>query len=243
MPLNRDVFGNLTVYREFGSTPFREEDLRFVEMISRLVHFGALINMYQRVNTLVSPVSPDPLGHVEVFGKVFVNEYGKIEYIDDRARALMRKMGASFTKGSIELKSGDLINIAMLLDPDHRNISHRDFVVLALPAHEQILHYFSRCMPMVLFILPVDAPYSERIFLERTFSERYRCTPRESEIAYLYCMRNTRSEIALMLGNTDETVKTHLKHIFRKLDVTSRQELWNLANHIEARPPGILPNH
>lgn len=50
-------------------------------------------------------------------------------------------------------------------------------------------------------------------------------SPRETDIALLVCKGFTDREIAGVLTIAFSTVRTHLKHLFRKLDVTNRTEL------------------
>jgi len=54
---------------------------------------------------------------------------------------------------------------------------------------------------------------------------RYQLSPRETEICLLVCKGLTDREIASILGIAFSTVRTHLKHIFNKIDVTNRSEL------------------
>lgn len=53
-------------------------------------------------------------------------------------------------------------------------------------------------------------------------SSRPRLTPREQEVLTLVATGATNSEIADSLFVSEATVKTHLVHVFEKLDVTSR---------------------
>ena len=55
-------------------------------------------------------------------------------------------------------------------------------------------------------------------------------TPRETEIAALIVEGSSRSAIAQQLTVSQETVKTHTKHLYQKLDVHSRDELVELLN-------------
>ena len=58
-------------------------------------------------------------------------------------------------------------------------------------------------------------------------------TERERQVADLVVARYTNPQIAATLFLSPKTVETHLRHIFRKLDVTSRVEL---ARTVEAAP-------
>lgn len=58
---------------------------------------------------------------------------------------------------------------------------------------------------------------------------QYGLTPRELEIMQLLCKGRTKAYIAEKLYLTENTVKSHVKHIYAKLDVHSKQELLNLV--------------
>ena len=58
-------------------------------------------------------------------------------------------------------------------------------------------------------------------------------TQRERQVADLVVARHTNPQIATALFLSPKTVETHLRHIFHKLDVTSRVEV---ARTIEATP-------
>ena len=50
-------------------------------------------------------------------------------------------------------------------------------------------------------------------------------TPRQLEVARLAAAGKTHKEIAAALGMRAETARTHLKNIYRRLDVASRVDL------------------
>jgi len=54
---------------------------------------------------------------------------------------------------------------------------------------------------------------------------RFELTPRETDICLLICKGLTDQEIASVLNIAFSTIRTHLKHIFLKLDVSNRSEL------------------
>jgi len=57
-------------------------------------------------------------------------------------------------------------------------------------------------------------------------------TPREWEVLDLVCERRTTDEIAESLVLSPETVRSHVKHILRKLDARSREEAITIARRI-----------
>lgn len=64
-------------------------------------------------------------------------------------------------------------------------------------------------------------------------------TQREREVARLVVDRKTNSEIANELYLSKKTVETHLRNIFRKLDVTSRVELARAVERAGRSDPGF----
>lgn len=62
-------------------------------------------------------------------------------------------------------------------------------------------------------------------------SSQYGLTPREREIAQLIMRGDSRSAIAEALCVSQETVKSHTKHLYQKLGVHSRDALLRLVHH------------
>ena len=61
--------------------------------------------------------------------------------------------------------------------------------------------------------------------IARTWEEQYGLSPRESEITILLLERTPYRQISERLGVSENTVKTHVRNIYHKVDVTSREEL------------------
>ena len=59
----------------------------------------------------------------------------------------------------------------------------------------------------------------------KVLQSRFELTPREIDICLLICKGLTDQEIASVLNIAFSTIRTHLKHIFLKLDVSNRSEL------------------
>lgn len=57
-------------------------------------------------------------------------------------------------------------------------------------------------------------------------------SPREQEVLRLLCQGQRNKEIAVRLGVTVGTVKTHLRHVFRKLQVYDRTGAILTALHV-----------
>ena len=62
-------------------------------------------------------------------------------------------------------------------------------------------------------------------------------TPREWEVMGLICERMTTEQIAEALVLSPETVRTHVKHILRKLDARSREEAIEIAQELRGGDP------
>jgi DNA-binding CsgD family transcriptional regulator len=70
-------------------------------------------------------------------------------------------------------------------------------------------------------------------------------TPREKQVAALACLGYTNQEMAERMVISGNTVKTHVRHVLRKFNVTSKSELgqvlagWDFAEWIEGQ--GLWP--
>lgn len=62
---------------------------------------------------------------------------------------------------------------------------------------------------------------------------RVALTPRELQVTRLVVLGHRNRDVAIELGIGEETVKQHLKNVFRKLPVSSR---WQLAAYARANP-------
>lgn len=71
-------------------------------------------------------------------------------------------------------------------------------------------------------------------------AERYRLSPREAEVLALFAAGRSAVFIAELQFVTTNTVRSHIKHIYSKCDVHSRQELITLVEHQEITR-GCLP--
>jgi DNA-binding CsgD family transcriptional regulator len=100
--------------------------------------------------------------------------------------------------------------------------------------------------------LPGDPPGSGRALLVearprdslaslvRTQFDRFALTKREAQIAQLILQGATNREIADELDISADTVKTHCRHLFGKLDIARRSEILKVFSRQEV---GLEPNH
>ena len=77
-----------------------------------------------------------------------------------------------------------------------------------------------------------SAPEDHRSIDERcdAVGKAHGLTPRELEVMKLLCKGRTKSYIAETLYLTENTVRSHAKHLYTKLDVHSKQELMDLVD-------------
>lgn len=74
--------------------------------------------------------------------------------------------------------------------------------------------------------VPENEPYAHRLKRRsEEVAERWGLTARENEVLYELVLGKTRSTIASELNISEETVKTHTKHIYERLGVHSLREL------------------
>ena len=76
-----------------------------------------------------------------------------------------------------------------------------------------------------------SAPEDHHSIDERcaAIGQKHGLTPRELEVMQMLCKGRTKSYIAETLYLTENTVRSHTKHIYTKLDVHSKQELMSLV--------------
>jgi len=88
---------------------------------------------------------------------------------------------------------------------------------------DTILPYFRNAL---IHAKVIDELTKKSVVLDRNHIKKsYFLTDRESDIALLVCKGLTDQEIAFALEIAFSTVRTHVKHLFQKLDVTTRTEM------------------
>lgn len=73
---------------------------------------------------------------------------------------------------------------------------------------------------------PITAGIKKRCL---DISSEYKLSPRETEVFMLLAQGRTRAYIQDELLLAENTVKTHISHIYKKLDVSNRQEMFDLV--------------
>lgn len=81
---------------------------------------------------------------------------------------------------------------------------------------------------------PIEPPYQDRLSKQAMLVRRYfRLSAREAEVMELIARGNTVARIAEMLVVSENTIRTHSKRIYTKLDVHKRQELRDLIDSFD----------
>jgi DNA-binding CsgD family transcriptional regulator len=81
--------------------------------------------------------------------------------------------------------------------------------------------------------IQLEENMSDRI---KELSEHYRLSPRESEVFALLAKGFTRNMIEKQLVLSDSTIKTHISHIYEKMDIHTKQDLFKLILSDEPLP-------
>ena len=87
---------------------------------------------------------------------------------------------------------------------------------------------------MILILL--DQAVKDRREMDRAHSGWESLSPREKQVAAYICTGLTSRQVAAQLVLSPETVKTHARHILRKLQLSSRIELRRLLDGWDLSP-------
>ena len=91
---------------------------------------------------------------------------------------------------------------------------------------------------MILILL--DQAVSDRRRMDRAHRSWEALSPRERQVAALVCEGLTGRQIAAQLVLSPETVKTHVRHILRKFNISSRRELRRLLADWDLSPGWLI---
>lgn len=145
-------------------------------------------------------------------------------------RQWMEPMGVYYSMGSTVMGKGHLFGSVTLF----RSREHGDFT----EEEQALLEVLNRHLSAHLTMLWPGGPSPAGSAGVSRLAERYRLSPRESEIAALICEGSTNQEVAASLYISENTVKKHLLSLYRKLGVTSRTQLLRL---VYGQPAVLVP--
>jgi len=82
--------------------------------------------------------------------------------------------------------------------------------------------------PDEMILILLDQAVKNRCQMDRAHRSWDALSPREKQVAALVCTGLTGRQIAARLVVSPETIKTHVRHILRKFNLSSRRELCRL---------------
>ena len=90
--------------------------------------------------------------------------------------------------------------------------------------------------PDEMILILLDQAVKNRRQMDRAHRSWGTLSPREKQVAALVCAGLTGRQIAAKLVVSPETVKTHVRHILRKFNLSSRRELCRLLAEWDFSP-------
>jgi len=90
--------------------------------------------------------------------------------------------------------------------------------------------------PNEMILILLDQAVRDRRRMDRAHRSWDALSPREKQVAALVCSGLTGRQIAVRLVVSPETVKTHVRHILRKFNLSSRRELGRLLADWDLTP-------
>jgi DNA-binding CsgD family transcriptional regulator len=97
--------------------------------------------------------------------------------------------------------------------------------------------------PDEMILLLLDQAVKTRRQMDRAHSGWESLSPREKQVAAYVCAGLTGRQVAAQLVLSPETIKTHVRHILRKFNLSSRLELRRLLDGWDLSPWLNKNNH
>ena len=155
--------------------------------------------------------------------KILFIENGRIATHDSRQAAAFENLWKS--AGSLQIEA--VPQEAITLNKEERSLH---VSVMPFTAHENLV---PARLKVFLILTDPDAPPKSR---ERLLTRLFRLTPAETRVAMLLAGGLEPNEIAARTRTTSHTVRSHLKSIFQKTQVTRQSQLIRLITRL----PGEL---
>ena len=99
----------------------------------------------------------------------------------------------------------------------------------------QVLNFAETAAALPAMEITESAPPQELPSIEQRFCEERKLTARECEVALLLLKGRNNPFIREYLNISDNTLKSHLRNIYRKLDVNNRQDLFSMFDEFRSR--------
>lgn len=207
------VWGAVHIARRTESGPFAQDDL---DALARLA--GPIA---QGIRGSLRFEAARRESGVEAPGLVVLDSAGEVELITPPARSLLAAIGAD----SLDYGEGRLPASVSSLASFARSDDAKGGKVVTVPSERGwVTLHATRPDPgddrVAIVVEPASGPRSATLRLEA-----HGATVREREVATMIARGLTNSEIAEALVLSPHTVRDHVKSLFEKLDVATRQEL------------------
>ncbi len=201
--------GDLRIWRSKHRPDFGPREARLLDTI--LPHFrNALKNARILAETRNREILWEKVIETSRTAVFLFDENGRLLHRNARARAIEEELPkpsyAAFLESTRSLGNGRLLQTEW----GPYSLSHLHFV----SPHNGLPHN------AVMATRPSAKAVDRDLLVTR-----HGLSPRETDIALLVCKGFTDREIADLLKIAFSTVRTHMKHLFAKLDVTNRTEL------------------
>lgn len=201
--------GDLRIWRAKQKANFGKREIALLNII--LPYFR---NTLRNIKTIT-----EAKGESSFWNKLLENTKTALFLFDDKDNLVFRNKQATLIEKT--LTEAEYISFYSYV----RSLAYKNFYHT-----EWGIYYLSVCsvsspkkeQPMTAVMVNQVAPIK---IDKELLSIRHHLTPREIEISLLVCKGLIDTEIAEVLGISFYTVRTHLKNIFMKLDVTNRSEL------------------
>jgi len=92
------------------------------------------------------------------------------------------------------------------------------------------------CPPEEMILLLLEQAINERRRMDHAHRSWELLSARERQVTALVCEGLTGRQVAARLVLSPETIKTHVRHILRKFNISSRRELRRLLADWDLRP-------
>ncbi|MCD6582278.1 MAG: helix-turn-helix transcriptional regulator [Desulfuromusa sp.] len=201
--------GDLRIWRVKQKTNFEKREIALLNLI--LPYFrNALRNI--RAMTTVQ-------GESEFWNKLLKNTQTALFLFDNGDKLVFRNENAELIEKSLS-EAGYFSFYSQVCLVANKNLHCSEWGNYYLSVSSLLSPNTGQPMTAVM------ANKSTPVKIDKDFLiTRYYLTPRETDICLLVCKGLIDNEIAKVLGIAFYTVRTHLKNIFKKLDVINRSEL------------------
>ncbi|MBU0465698.1 MAG: helix-turn-helix transcriptional regulator [Proteobacteria bacterium] len=201
--------GDLRIWRAKHKSNFGKREVALLNII--LPYFR---NALRNIRTMTMAK-----GESTFWNKLLENTQTALFLFDDKGTLIFRNKKAMQIEKTLT-KAEYISFYSYIRSLACKNFYHTEWGIYYLSACS--VSYPKKEQPMTAVMANQAAP----IKIDKDLlSIRHHLTPREIEVCLLVCKGLIDTEIAEVLGITFYTVRTHLKNIFMKVDVTNRSEL------------------